>query len=58
MKFRCRHCKKIVSHNKFEISIMGTKRGYKSYCLDKGVNTYLIPVNLKKYNEILNKGIE
>jgi hypothetical protein len=37
---------------------MGTKRGYKSYCLDKGVNTYLIPVNLKKYNEILNKGIE
>ena len=53
MKFKCRHCKKVVSRRKSEILIMGGKRGYKSYCLDKERTTFLIPLNLKKYNEMI-----
>jgi hypothetical protein len=54
MKFKCRHCKKIVSRKKAEVLMMGKKRGYKSYCKEKGRMTFLIPLDPKKYQEWLN----
>jgi hypothetical protein len=54
MKFKCRHCKKIVSRTKAEIALMGTKRGYKSLCKDKGKMTFMIPLNPEKYKRLIN----
>ena len=54
MKFKCRHCKKIISRKKAEVLILGKKRGFKSYCIDKGKDTFLIPLNPKEYYEVLN----
>ena len=55
MKFKCRHCGKIVSRTKAEIKMMGTKRGYRSLCKDKGKMTFMIPLNPGKYKEMINE---
>ena len=50
MKFRCRHCGKIVSrdlrHNMERLLL--TKRGYRSYCDVKSKTTFLIPLTRRE----------
>jgi len=53
MRFKCRHCGKTVTRTKAEIERLGTKRGYKSFCKDKGKMTFLVPLDPVEYKELL-----